>query len=215
MNHKRIIGALFLCLFIGTASAAEPTRAPADVPGWEGTRWGMTAPEIEPVLGDALKHLPGRREYGGSYADRAINTSLGPVRFAAFPQMRAGSDRLRQVLLERRGAGVSPRAFQAALQALQAKYGPPTETCTRPLGSKEATVTAEIWRFPTTTIHAAYTDFYTRSIFFEDPNRDPDPLVPYIEKRRNNARFLPRRITVRFHASDDRALGDGCDGTKD
>ena len=173
----------------------------------------MTAPELEPLFGSALQRLPARRDYGGSYADRAVaNAALGTVRFTAYLQMDERSDRLRQVLLERQGALATPRAFQGAVAALRQHFGPPTHTCTAPLGSKEATVTVASWRLPTTTIHAAYTDFYTSALLYADPNQDPNPLVPSIEKRRNNPRFLPRRVTVRFHASGDLALGadDGC-----
>ena len=201
----RAVSALGLLAFSADA-------APEDVSGWQGARWGMTTHELEAVFGRALEPLAAGWRFGGAYAERAMfGLSLGGVSFAVFFQMNEASNRLQQVLLERRPPQASPTAYRTVVGALEDRYGPPTDSCgDRGLGGRPARVEL-VWRFPTTTVHAAFFDFYSSAVVFEDPNVDPDPLTPYVETRRNNPRFLPRRIAIRFHPTTRRDLG-GCSG---
>jgi hypothetical protein len=202
-----------LCLGLVTAAPAAGRTAdgqatgsaagPEDVPGWRGAGWGMTEAELEDAFGEDLAALPGRWQYGGAYATRALfGVPLGGIDFTAYFQMNARTDRLQQVLLEglRRRAG--PEAFAQLLDALEARYGAPDGTCVVPKAGGQPLLVEYVWTFPTTTVHATLMDFYTTSMFFEDPQAGTDPLQPLYERRRNNPRFLPRRVTVRLHPTD-------------
>ena len=173
---------------------------PADVTGWRAARWGMTKGELERAFGASLAHLPGRWIYGRAYATRTLeDIVIGRQRFRAIFQMKVESDKLQQVLLvplRRRG---QEAAFRSTLAELRETYGAPSGTCTIPRAGGGPLSVELWWRFQTTTVHLTFFDFYTRAMVFEDPNVDPDPLTPYVETRRNNPRFLPRRTLVRFH----------------
>lgn len=146
--------------------------------------------------------MPGRQIVGGGYADRALRgVSIGGEPFIAFFQMSEGSGRLQQVLLrwDRRQPGRT--ASQSILAGLRERYGRERRVCREPKAGGGDLAVEHIWRFPTTTIHLTLLDFYTTAMAFEDPNAEPDPLVPHYKTQRNNPRFLPRSILVRFHAS--------------
>lgn len=199
MNRIRrtILAALLLALAPATGAAR-----PADVAGWRGARWGMTEAALERVFGAALTRLPGRWRYGNAYATRALDdVRLGGAHFRAIFQMNAADGGLQQVLLEPKRQPGQDSVFRAAFDAMRASYGPPGESCVRPrAGGAPLSVTLS-WRFPTTTAHLVLFDFRTRAIASDDPNVDTDPLTPYYRTRRNNPRFLPRRVLVRFHAT--------------
>ena len=92
--------------------SAEAWGAPDDVPGWDGARWGMTRPQLEAVLDGRFEVLSGRWLYGGAYAELTVSeVVVGGLTFAAFLQMGNRTDRLRQVLLERRRVGASRWTF--------------------------------------------------------------------------------------------------------
>ncbi len=175
---------------------------PRDLEGWQGARWGMTADELAGVFGPQLERLPGRWDFGGAYAERAIlDVELGGLTFMAYFQMNKHSHQLQQVLLERRAVRATPAAYGAVLAALEAVYGAPEGSCVVPHPDGPPRRVTLRWRFPTTTVQITWLDFLTTAMLFEDPNVDRDPRVPYAETRRNNHRFLPRRILVRFHPS--------------
>src|SRR3546814_16325353 len=90
----------------------------------------MTAAEVRQALGDRVTALPGRWLYGGAYADLAVEeVTIGGLVFTAYLQMNSETDRLQQVLLERRRTGAVPAAFEAALAALQRELGPQSADC--------------------------------------------------------------------------------------
>ena len=188
--------------------------ARAAVPDWPTLQWDMTEAELEQALGEALTVLPGRWVYGGAYADRAVfEVDLEGLLFTAYFQMNDRSDRLQQILLERRGGvEATPRAFEETLARLEARYGAPAERCitARPDGTIMAADL--VWRVAGSTVHASFLDFRTTGVLYYDPNVDLDPLVPSFETRRITRRSLPRRITVRTHSSDrpDLEWTEGC-----
>lgn len=183
--------------------AAPLAAAPDDVSGWRAARWGMTAAELEAAFDGRLTRLPGRREYGGAYAELALlGVRVAGHRFDAYFQMGETSGRLQQVLLERARRWAGPRGFVELAEALRRRYGPPTRTCADAGDGGRPTAAEAVWRFPTTTVHAVLLDFYTSGMAFDDPNVDPDPLTPFYRTRRNNPRFLPRRLLLRLHPSD-------------
>ena len=180
-------------------AAAQPAAAaPGDLPGWEAARWGMTAAELEAAFGERLSPLPGRWVYGGAYARQAIlKVSLGELDFTAYFQMNESDDRLQQVLLERRQQQALPGSFEKLQDHLETLYGPASEACL--LSERDPTGLELVWRFPTTTVHAAFLNFFSTSVLYFDPSLDIDPLRPSSEERVIRRRTLPRRITLRFH----------------
>lgn len=192
VRTKLAVGAVLLGL--------SPQAVAADVAGWREASWSMTAGELRRAFGEALTELPGRRIYKDAYAELAIlGTEFLGVDFDVYFQMNVKTDRLQQVLLEtgRRRAG--PEAFATLQQRLRARHGKETRLCLDRLSAGAPAGAEAVWRFATTTIHAVFMDFYTRGMVFEDPNRDRDPLVPSFRTQRNNPRFLPRRIILRYH----------------
>ncbi len=201
------IGLVGLCLVEPPAEAAPPD----DVLGWRAARWGMTQPELQASFGFALAALPGRWQYGGAYAERAIlNLSFADQRFIAFFQMGETTGRLQQVLLERQPRQTGPSAYEAVLGALQQEYGPPYAQCPPDRPGAAVKVREARWVFPTTTVHVVFLDFLNRDLLFEDPNRDRDIREPSTERQRIDPAALPRRVVIRFHptARTD-LLGDG------
>ena len=186
----------------------------AALPDWPTLHWGMSEAELEQALGEELAVLPGRWVYGGAYANRAIfKYDLEGLQFTVFFQMNDRSDRLQQILLERRGGvEATPRAFEETLEILEAHFGPAAERCitARPDGTLMA---ADLmWRLGASTVHASFLDFRTTGVLYYDPNVDLDPLVPSFETRRIYRRSLPRRINIRIHPSDrpDLEWPEGC-----
>lgn len=198
----RIAAALFALLLSVSAARGEP----ADLPGWRGLRWDMTAAQIDAALDPPPSHLPAPWDFGSAYADRALfGQEVAGLGFNVFLQMNRKTDRLQQVLLERRQP--TPRkAFRALIDRLEQDYGKATVNCQLRNSEGQPMLTELIWRFPTTTVHATMMDFRTSGIFTDDPNSDRDPLQPQYERDRNLTAFLPRRILIRFHASDRRDL---------
>ena len=200
-------GLVLLCGLL----VAGPAWALEDLPGWDATRWGMTAAEVETALGERAFHLPGRWLYGGAYAELAVeNIEVGGVVFTAYLQMNAETDRLQQVLLERRRIGAVPAAFEQIIDALTQRFGPPATDCAQAKHGGQPLDYKVTWRFPSTTLHAKFLDFSTTSVFSRDPEAELDPLVLERKVRRNLRRFLPRRILLRFHDAAVEALDSGC-----
>jgi len=186
------------------ASAPQAAQA-ADLAGWRAARWGMTDAELSAAFGPGLERLPGRWQYGGAYAERALfDVELGGLKFMALFQMNQATDRLQQVLLERRGAQATPAAYDRMMAALEAAYGPAEGLCLTPHPDGPLRRLSLRWRFATTTIQATWLDFLTTALLFEEPDTEKrfDPLIPFSETRRIVRRFLPRRVLVRFHPSE-------------
>lgn len=201
-GHLRAI-AILIALWI------VPLAAPwaADVAGWQKARWGMTASELEDAFDGTLERLPGRWQYGGAYAEHAIfDVEIGGLFFAAYFQMNNETGRLQQVLLERRQNQATPAAFDVLMDEMISTYGEPVADCITPGPDGDLMAADLVWRFPTTTIHLGFLDFLTTSILFYDPFTGIDPLIPSYRQRLIYRRSLPRRITLRFHASEQENL---------
>ena len=124
--------------------------------------------------------------------------------FRAFLQMDRQTGKLAQVLLERRGRQATPMVFEDIANALIGQFGQPSEDHSDGNAAVPSSVRL-VWKLPDMTINASFFDFRTSAIFSEDPNVEPNPLVPYSERRRNNPGTLPRRALIRFNPPD-------CDG---
>ena len=193
-----VAGALALLL------APVPAFA-ADLATLSAVRWGMDADELDRALGSADSRLPGRWDFGRYYADMSVeDVEVAGLPFRAFLQMDRKSGKLAQVLLERRGQQATPMVFEDIANALIGQFGEPDENRSDGDAAVPSSVRL-VWKLPDMTINASFFDFRTSAIFSEDPNVEPDPLVPYSERRRNNPRTLPRRALIRFNPP-------GCDG---
>jgi len=200
-----MVRSLLLALPLVTISAVAGAR-PSDVPGWDAARWSMDTAALDTAFGDALPPLPARRDYGDAYAERYLpDVALGDLRFRAFFQMNAADGRLQQVLLEPHAAGLPAARFTETHDALTALYGEADTRCVTTGATASATLS---WRFPTTTIHLVFFDFVSPDIIYQEkapnPLRNPPPWAidddPPLSGA--NARTMPRRMLVRFHASD-------------
>lgn len=192
-----------LWLLSANAAANSAVAAPSDVPGWKESRWGMTAEELQAAMPESLTALPGRWQYGRAYADHAeLGTEVGGLAFNAYFQMSHATDRLEQVLLERRRRQATPAAFEELLDALEAAYGPARETCQVAKSGGEPLRYELVWRFPSTTLHAGFLDFSSTSVLHRDPRAPIDPLVSHRDVRRIVRGFVPRRILIRLHAAE-------------
>ena len=202
-TRRRVLRHILQAAILALWACAPPpaAAAPADLAGWEAARWGMTTAEIEAAFGARLTILPGRWVYGGAYAERAIlEARVGDLAFTAYFQMNDRTDRLQQVLLERRQQdAANPAGLEALRQILEARYGAASQACL--LSEQDPTGLELIWRFPTTTLHATFLDFFSTSILYRNPNLDLDPLRPSYRDRIVRRRSLPRRATLRFHPS--------------
>ncbi|MEO3428220.1 hypothetical protein AAFN88_05140 [Pelagibius sp. CAU 1746] len=198
-------------LLLGLLCWAAPAAALEDLPGWDTTRWGMTGEELRAVLGERAAELPGRWVYGGAYAELAVEeVEIGGLVFTAYLQMNDRTERLQQVLLERRRTGAVPAAFEQVVDALTERYGPPSGDCPQAKTGGQPLDYEVTWRFPTTILHAKFLDFSTTAVFSRDPEAELDPLVVERKVRRNLRRFLPRRILLRFHSAGRTDLDPGC-----
>jgi hypothetical protein len=198
-------------LLLGGAGRAQADLSGEDLPGWDATRWGMTGDELRAALGERVTELPGRWVYGGAYAELAVEeVEIGGLVFTAYLQMNDQTDRLQQVLLERRRTGAVPAAFEQVIDALTARYGAPAADCAQAKTGGQPLDYEVTWRFPATTLHAKFLDFSTTAVFSRDPEAELDPLVIERKVRRNLRRFLPRRILLRFHDARVKGLDPGC-----
>jgi hypothetical protein len=188
------------------ALLVAPVSAPAaDLGILTAARWGMDADELDRALGSADSRLPGRWDFGRYYADMSVeDVEVAGLPFRAFLQMDRKSGKLAQILLERRGRQATPMVFEDIANALIGQFGQPDEDRRDDNAAVPASVRL-VWRLPDMTINASFFDFRTSAIFSEDPNVEPNPLVPFSERQRNNPRTLPRRALIRFNPP-------GCDG---
>lgn len=189
---------------------ADPTRAALDLPGWRDTRWGMSRSDLEAVLGDRAFVLPGRWRYGRGYADLAVrDLSFVGLDFTAYLQMHPRTDVLRQVLLETQRQRANSLSYAAILGGLQERFGEPGRSCVAPSRAGTPRIVTVSWDFLSTTVHATFMDFHTVSVIHTNPSVVEDPLASWLERRRIRHRFLPRRLTVRFHQRGDAGLDIG------
>ena len=202
--RKTSLAAALLVLCTGFT----PAPAAADLAGWEGTRWGMTAAELEAAIGPALSRLKTRLDYHDAYVGHALSgRKVAGHAFTALFQMDRATGRLQQVILERRRDYALAIAFDQVARALKARFGPPTLGCdSRDRASGAAPFLRQrMWAMPTTTVHLSLIDF-TQGVLMDDARRDIDPLRPSYERRLYHRNLMARRLLIRYHASARRDL---------
>lgn len=182
-----------------TALLATPSALarPADLADWHGARWGMSIGELD-RLADVVR-LPAPFEFSGARATRSADTTVGGVAMLVLFQMATGSERLQQVLMETRRKA-TPVAHRQVAAAMREALGPPDAVCIQTKDYGDASLVEQVWRFPTTVVHATLLDFTTTAVVIRDPNAPDSVLDP--PAPRNNWRGFPRRILVRYHPAD-------------
>jgi hypothetical protein len=200
-------------LAIGTLVILIHAASAADLAGWHGTAWGMSAAEVDAALGDAVKPVDPPLVYGGASAAREVpDVDVAGYGYRALLQFSSDDGRLQQVLLERSRRPDASKAYAAALDAFITAFGEPTFVCNSPrTGEHASPITRErVWRLPTTTVHLVFIDFSGGSLQY-DSLQDIDPLVPERERRLHSTRSYPQRLLVRYHPSGrDDLLSEGC-----
>jgi hypothetical protein len=176
------------------------SAAPRDLPGVGTLRWTMSTQEVLAALPAGAERLDPPWDFGRMKAPaRVPETEVSGLTFTAMLQIEAASDRLLQVMLERREQQATPADFEQLRANLERDYGPPTRICEtrRPSGDSESVNL--VWRFPTTTVDLSYLDYRTTGILYQKSELVPDPMVPSLQKRQVSRRSLPRRLVLRFH----------------
>ena len=148
------------------AAATRAGAAPADLPGWGDTRWGMSGEELARSLGSRRVRLATPLRYGEFVVrDTVPGLRLAGRPFVALLQLDARSERLAQVLLRYRGDFPMLSDFAAVRDLLAAELGAPHERRaeTDRRGSFPSFWIEAIWSFPSTVV----------TIALVDPNADP------------------------------------------
>jgi hypothetical protein len=134
----------------------------ADLAGWDRTRWGMRSPEITALYGKRAMTLDGRIEFAGLYSDVALrHADFAGYDFTVYFQMDNATQRLAQVLLERRRQYATMAVWNAMTAALERNFGAPTARCDQPGRPFEGdlAVIERVWVLPTTTVRASFIAF--------------------------------------------------------
>lgn len=168
--------------------------------------WGAGEAEVAAALGGNAQHLDPPIEYGPLSARLAVGgVDIGGVAMTALYQF--GMDgKLRQVLLERREPGATPKNLAAIEAALTVDLGKPAVACDKTRGSPR--LAERQWRASASAVHLTLMD-YTGAAMRYDSNRDiADPRVPSYEYTLYSRRSVPKRIVLRWFSASDKSLED-------
>ncbi len=151
-----------LVLGLLAVALARPSRAaPADLAGWDETRWGMSGEELARVLGARRVRLATPLRYGAYVVrDTVPGLRLAGRPFVALLQLDERSQRLAQVLLRYRGDFPMLSDFAAVRDLLAAELGPPQERRaeTDYRGTFPSFWIEAGWTFPTTVVALSLVD---------------------------------------------------------
>ena len=156
-------------LFASLASPAAAER-PADIAGWDDTRWGMTMSTLDRIFAGRIQVAQSPLIFGPFRATRYLDrVTVAGRPFIAFLQSN-DEQRLAQVLLRYRGSRPAPADGAAVRIALTAQLGPTSERDVESdySGSFPSFTVINRWAFPTTRVLLRYTD----------PNGDAADRVP-------------------------------------
>ena len=155
------MGVLAMAAVLAIASPARPVD---DVPGWQNTRWGMTAAEVQGAVAlRGLTLVPLPAPYGrvlGADAPFKTSVEIAGAHYDAIFLFSAETQRLDRILI--RTVDFSREhahtLHDALLRTLTEQYGRPGET-----ESQGPTGTLTKWTFRTTTVVLGmYTDTTVR-----------------------------------------------------
>jgi hypothetical protein len=160
--RQTVISRRSLGVLMTAALLARPARAaPADLPGWGETRWGMSRDALRRVLGPARTELATPLEYGALIVrDTLPGQRIARRPFVALFQLDRESQRLAQVLLRYRGDYPMLSDFAAVRDELARELGAPHERRaeTDERGTFPAFWIEAAWDFPTTAVVLSLTD---------------------------------------------------------
>lgn len=164
----------------------------------------MSVDAVAGALGERARRLDPPIDYGVGQARLvAKNMPVGEAKMTALYQFGA-DDRLRQVLLERRDAGSTPKAFVAIEKALVGELGKPAVSCEKQRGSPR--LLERRWTSGGTSVHLTFMDF-TGAAMTLNPSKDVfDPRVPSTEYETFKRRAFPRRIVLRYFPAAEKEL---------
>jgi hypothetical protein len=124
------------------------------------TYWGESSEQLVHQFGATAKRLPRPFDFGDSYADVVVYTTLGDVPMAVFFQMNKATHGLKRIQLKPLRHAVNPPSYRAIATALDAEFGRPDQTCvTLPVPSDgfQAAV-QERWRSDHAAVTAIFRD---------------------------------------------------------
>lgn len=143
------------------APAVLAASAPADLAGWDETRWGMSEKELARVLGQRSARLPSPLDYKEFVVRATVpGLRLAGRPFVALLQLDRKTERLAQVLLRYRGDFPMLSDFVALHDLLAADLGAPAERRaeTDYRGSIPSFWIEAGWTFPTTAVVLSLVD---------------------------------------------------------
>lgn len=204
-HPRRRLPALFLLTILACnlmAVATGPAQAREDLPGWDQTSWGMKPADVDKLYGSALQKVEPPIEFGSSEASRVWRD----LEFAGFTwrvlfQFDSKSHGLVQVMLQRSRLPNAPKAYEAALAALQSRYGPPDLVCGSPQGGASASAQARerVWRLPTSSIHLVFLDIGGGELQYNVFDWPPAPSEGAWPQRFHGRGNYPQRLLIRYH----------------
>ena len=157
-NLCRIV-TLWLIVFVSVPSSARPK----DVPGSQGTRWGMSETALLNVFGSKLKKLPARQAFVWLHVDYVITDfAIDGNSYTVFFQMDDRSNKLSQVLIRLNEMEThTPRLeeFNRLERLLTTEFGVPEKSDHNFLGPSSNYRSIEqrrTWKFHTSTIEFYY-----------------------------------------------------------
>ncbi|WP_028465732.1 hypothetical protein [Nisaea denitrificans] len=200
---------LSLALIMASQPAAAERPGPGLPPPLSRLTFGMTVSDATNAMPQAEKLVPGinfGRLKGLLVVPEAEAFSSSFRIYLQFDH----ADTLQQILLERRHATATRQSAGNIQNNLVTTFGEPDETCLTPQATPaEARIT---WRKAGWTLHLIGFDDLGQGIRTVDTDSvDPLKAKPLDRSRdeklrSRQQRSLPRRILVRIHGADDRAL---------
>jgi hypothetical protein len=190
-----------LLSLVASASAA------ADLSESLHAKLGQSSAAVAKELGDRAMRLDPPLDYGAMKAKLVVKgVDVGGMPMTAYYQFD-DDDKLAQVLLERREAGSTPRAFAAIDAALKNALGKPVQSCQKLKGTPHTV--ERRWQSRGTAVHLTFLDFTGQAMTL-DPNRYTfDPLVPSTVYEAFKPRSFPRRIVLRYFPAANKELEGG------
>jgi len=148
-------GVAMLALVLGASPAAAQFSGDT---GFEGVQFGATTAELLQRFGARATRLNRPLDFGDADADVVLRRhELGGYPFIVFFQMDRASRMLKRIQIERPRHGAVLMVHNAAIAALVAQYGAPTQVCIqsipRPGGQA---IDERIWRLGDVVVRAVF-----------------------------------------------------------
>jgi hypothetical protein len=144
--------------FLAIAASSGAYTKPKDVYGWENLKWGMSASEVESVLGKGIKKRKAKHDMTeGVYTDLEMrDINIGGREFRASFWMDEDTKELSKIVFvpQSKAEGYNmAETFIKLEESLVDKYGDPDVEKT---SNDPGTSAERIWNFPSTEIEMSY-----------------------------------------------------------